>query len=754
MNKLLLILVLAALSLFPVGAIANPVSPEMARKAAVTFLQAMGCKDADSFVDRSDGLPTQHLYLFASDGGGFVLLSANDATAPVLGYSTTNRFDVKNLPAPVAEWLADYDEQIAFYAGLDPSNGLGTKQWALLLNGLMTEAVRDSSVGPLMSTTWNQSPYYNYYCPDNSLAGCAAIAAAQVMKYWAFPTTGYGSRSYYCEDYGSLSANFGNTTYNWSQMPDVLNSSSTQAQIDAVATLVYHVGVSVEMDYSPDGSSASSKNSGNINNASAENALREYFKYKSTLHSVDRADFSPVEFLDILYAELDAARPFIYRGTDEGGHAFVFDGYDTLGLFHVNWGWGGSCDGYYAVGALNPSNGGNPYHFYNKSNAAIIGIEPNFDFDTSAVTTVSARSSNPAWGTTTGSGSYLFGDTVYVRAAANEGCRFLQWSDGCKYNPRPFIATGGVHDFTAIFQHLEGDTLSYCSTFSRVTSLGFSSPQPVQWGIRLPVSTLTHGHHLRQVQVYVNAVGNYTAIIYLDDPSNAVYSQPFVVTDSMKGSWITVALDSLVPVDACHDLWIAFRTDNITYPATMTHYGGNPDGKLWGVSLEPDRRERSFMIRGIFAANPNDYAIYASPNDSSMGSVLGGGSYAPGETVTLTATPATDHRFVGWSDGLLDNPRVFTASQDLSLVANFAPDSVGMAVARPLDVALFPNPTRGNLHIDACEVLSVVVFDRVGRQVAEFRNTCEVDLTTLASGLYTLRILVPNGSHVAKVVKE
>lgn len=756
MRKVFKSFVLAAMLLMSVGASAKHVTPQDAQKVAETFLKGVGCKHVDQLVDRTAETDFHHIYLFTVKDGGFVLLSADDCATPILGYSATALFAVKDMPAHVASWLAGYDEEIARLAQCanDP-----VAQWRELLNGSMPKATMDTAVAPLLTTRWNQSPIYNDMCPaDNAnssghaYAGCTAIATAQVMKYWNFPETGYGSHSYEHNTYGTLSADFCNTTYQWDSMPNSLTSSSAQVKKDAIATLIYHVGVAVEMNYGPNSSGAALDNKGNFDTYSAEKALKEFFKYKSSLNSIFQEDFNPNEYLQILYNELNNSRPFLYAGAEgdsDGGHSFVLDGYDSTGAFHVNWGWGGNYNGFYAIGALNPYN-----YNYNARGRAVIGIEPSYDFDTASVTVVTAVPFDTNYGSTSGDGTYNFGDTVYLRASANEGCRFVKWSDGNKCNPRIFIATGGNYNFTAIIEPLSGDTLSYCTTNKKMTSVGYGTPRDVYWGIRLPASTLTAGHHLREVQLFINSVGNYSTFIFLGNNYAPIYEQPFTATADDKNTWMTIELDTPIPIDGTQDLWIYFHTSDIKYPATFTHYNGNPDGKLWGTSFVPNSRERSLMIRGIFSAEPIDITITATPNDTAMGSVTGSGVYAWGDTATLTATPNLGYFFSQWSDGVADNPRTIVVTEDVTMEAIFARDSVGIVGVEDLGLKLYPNPTNGKVYLEGSVVNMVRVYDLQGRIVASFEGCNEIDLGALGTGVYTLHIITSRGVAVKKIVKK
>jgi hypothetical protein len=208
-----------------------------------------------------------------------------------------------------------------------------------------------------------------------------ATAMAQVMKFWNYPTTGTGFHSYNHSKYGTLNANFGSTTYNWANMPNQLTSSSSSEQKTAVATLMYHCGVSVDMDYDVSangGSGAYVISSTPPKTHCAEYALKTYFGYKSTLQGIQKNDYTQTQWINLLKTELDASRPVLYAGFGDGGHCFIADGYNNNNYFHFNWGWSGSCDGYFALNALNPESGGigSGAGTYNNGQQAVIGIEP------------------------------------------------------------------------------------------------------------------------------------------------------------------------------------------------------------------------------------------------------------------------------------------------------------------------------------------------------------------------------------------
>ena len=656
MRKLLsLLLVVLVMLMHPSVSSALPVDVQKALLVATNFMKTNGEKNIN-LIDVTSATPFSEFYVFSgADGKGFVLVSADDCVKPILGYSATSHFMVKDMPAQVREWLSDYEEQIRFYKehvvpeicssidGVIPVS----QQWSRLLAGESIQTLL-TSVSPLVTTAWDQTPIYNNLCPydsyygERTVTGCVATATAQIMKYWNHPSVGYGSHSY-ISDYGTLSANFGTTTYSWSQMPASLTSSSSTSQINAVATLMSHVGIALETSYdvaANGGSGAHTYINNEPNQWSAETILRYYFKYKGSLHHVLYGDFGDNQWSALLMNELDNNRPMLYSGRDEsGGHCFICDGYNNSGMFHFNWGWSGWCDGYYAIGNLHPSSGGtggNSSYTFNLDNAAVIGIEPNNSFGGN--TTVTAVADNASCGSVTGGGSYTGTNThvVTLTATAASGCRFTQWSDGYKYDVRRFYANGGNYHFTAHFEPLSGDTLGYASG-DYLNSLGNTSTGNNYWGIKLPASTLTNGSDLTKVQLYVSEVGSYTLTVYTgsNSPSTAVHTQSFSTNASHVGHWCTLTLSSPVPVDGTQSLWITFNSSNASYPAAITYGCGNTDALLWGTSFSPiTNRNNSFMIRGIFQPGSGpvvmgDTLSYCG-NSSFYQSIGAGGSFTWG----------------------------------------------------------------------------------------------------------------------------
>lgn len=394
MKKIILLFLL-----LPSLVMASPVSPDKAKKVATHFFENAIQENAvqrrkASFqrieqphskkIRRAVGRSYEPYYIFNNTDGGFVIVAGDDRVQPILAYSADGVFAQENIPVQVQRWLDMYSEQIQFVVDNNISNDSIASLWTFTApNRTMASEV----VEPLIQTYWSQSPLYNNKCPydadlsplgSHPTVGCVACAMGQIMKYWEFPSFGLGSHSYNSANYGTLSANFGRTKYDWANMPERLTTSSTPEQIDAVSTLLYHCGVSVDMMYNCDGDGSSGAyTTGSTlfkwKKATAEEALVDYFGYKAnTIKGVFMDDYTYDEWISLLKNELNNKRPILYTGAHDGsGHAFICDGYDDDDFFHFNWGWGGSYNGYFTL--LTSSY---PLILYPQSQNAVIGIIP------------------------------------------------------------------------------------------------------------------------------------------------------------------------------------------------------------------------------------------------------------------------------------------------------------------------------------------------------------------------------------------
>ena len=293
-------------------------------------------------------------YVFNNDAGGFVIIAGDDAVAPVLGYTSTGVFDANNLPEGLKDLLKSYEQQIA---------ALGKNYKA------NTTSTRAEFTGEKLLNTakWNQGTPFNKYTPNNYVTGCVATAGAIVMKHHGYPAKGVGSHSYTWNGQ-NLTASFEHD-YDWANMPAKYTDGNDEA-FDGVARLMSDLGIAVNMQYAKNGSASALED--------LVTALKKYFGYSKYARHLKIEDLGAEAWNGRLRAEIDANRPVLYAASDAnvGGHSFVIDGYKDES-FSVNWGWGGYCDGFYRIGALNPEAEGKPLgDQYNSSQAAVFALQP------------------------------------------------------------------------------------------------------------------------------------------------------------------------------------------------------------------------------------------------------------------------------------------------------------------------------------------------------------------------------------------
>lgn len=292
---------------------------------------------------RSDKTNNAPYYAFNLEHG-YVIVSGDDEMTELVGYAENGFFDAENVPPQMQLWLNGYAEYVA---AVQSGKAKARK---ILLSDSPSVVVE-----PLVTTKWNQDAPFNNFAPeytdDNNntqrcATGCAATAMAQIMKFHNWPEQGVGHYSYEHQSFGTISSDFSEHVYDWTNMIDRYNNGEySNVQADAVALLMKDCGVSLNMNYGP------------VSGASIYSytpAFKNYFRYSS--RTVNRSGCETAEFTRIITDELQEGRPIIYCGTGEdGGHAFVVDGYDTNYFLHVNWGWGGYSDGYFDMNYMDPA---------------------------------------------------------------------------------------------------------------------------------------------------------------------------------------------------------------------------------------------------------------------------------------------------------------------------------------------------------------------------------------------------------------
>ena len=288
-------------------------------------------------------------YVFNTSERSFVIIAGDDAHRPVIGYSDQSAFDASNIPPALAYYLDGVAECMLPLRHAVATPDVAAEWNSVLQHGRLISRHGGRGTGYFCQTQWNQDYPYNCCCPDDpagsgghAIVGCLATAMSQLMRFWAYPAQGIGSHCYYHEDYGEICADFGNTTYDWDNMPNKLSESSSDAEKLATGTLCFHCGVTIDMGYGPDGSGGAS--------GPIPGVMHQYFNYCDAIVQLRRDDFETETWKAMVREQFDMGWPMYYGGCQDGGcHAFVCDGYDDFDMFHFNLGWGGSSDGWYLI---------------------------------------------------------------------------------------------------------------------------------------------------------------------------------------------------------------------------------------------------------------------------------------------------------------------------------------------------------------------------------------------------------------------
>ncbi len=352
MKKGVLLLVVFACTL---STFAQRVDTDEATQVAVQFWKSHGFSNNATAPTVVMATPVSYnneviYYQIDMSPQDWILVSATKASVPVLAYSPTGSFVADSLPENCEAWIGQYQQKLAEIIDKQlPSTPEIDGQWQEVLHG--NGLVKTRGVEPFLTSLWDQGRYYNDMCPadpagpgGHCYAGCVPTAMGQICNYFRWPNTGLGSYAYDDPVYGTLSADFENTTYRWDEMATSLNGQNL-----AVAELLFHLGVSCDLVYGPDGSG--------MYNHKAAYALRTFFKYDPATEYVYR-DSTSMDWDSLLVSHLDRRIPMYYAGwsvPNINGHAFVVDGYQDDNYYHFNWGWSGSANGYFYTNALNPS---------------------------------------------------------------------------------------------------------------------------------------------------------------------------------------------------------------------------------------------------------------------------------------------------------------------------------------------------------------------------------------------------------------
>ena len=387
-KKIIVLCCVMAIAIIPFNAVAENIDADAALTTAKAFMSnsltpsfklSAGAELKLIHVEPSKTVDKANAYYaFNIIGGGFIIVAGDDRAHQILGYSDSGQLDFNRMPSNARALLNGYAEEINY---LQSHPEIAASPTPRLTSG--------TGVAPLIKSHWGQEMPYYLQCPtyngEYCVVGCVATAMSQVMHYWQYPTTSPELNAYYCYDLGQTLPAMPETSFDYSKMLNsychwdyeqgkLIQDEYTDEQVEAVAKLARYCGQAVRMGYSPEGSGAY---------VTDQLSAMKKFGYSSSADDVSRESWWGNSYTDeqwegMIRAELDAGRPILYSANDysAGGHAFVCDGYNQEGLFHFNFGWYGTCDGWYVSTALNMIHrDGEALHF-NWNHEMLTGVEP------------------------------------------------------------------------------------------------------------------------------------------------------------------------------------------------------------------------------------------------------------------------------------------------------------------------------------------------------------------------------------------
>ena len=391
---------------------AGPVSKESAQQKAVQFFNSKyALARGKHKIELALASNTYYVFNIESDKG-FVIVSGDDSTPDILGYSLSGSFDSQNMPDNMRSFLKSYRDQIEAIQ-------------SHRANPVPRQTVEGDAISPLLEgINYDQGDPYNQMCPDGKaivngvettkkcVTGCVSTAMAQVLRYYCYPSQTTAVIPAYREV-----SEYDLTTIDWPNVLPTYTGSESQEQKDAVATLFALCGASVKMVYGTGSSSSSS--------SSVPDALITYFGFGSGVKNIKRNNYRAAKWNQLIYNELNAGRPVIYSGQSSGGgHSFIVDGYSSDDYFHVNWGWSGYQDNYFLLSVVDPgassgigsSSSSDGYSF---AQDAVVGIAPDYagdDVPTPVVMSTNEILSGNTTEFTRGGSSEDFSFSVYFSA--------------------------------------------------------------------------------------------------------------------------------------------------------------------------------------------------------------------------------------------------------------------------------------------------------------------------------------------------
>lgn len=760
MKKLLLT---AFVFLFSLGRLAaGPVDVKTAQSIGEKFVRAnmetlRNFRTTKHIGTWTDAKGTASLYLFNIDDKGFYIVAADDRSKPILAYSDEGALDFNNIPSNMAYYLDRYTKAISFAIENDlEAEAEIVEEWNLVRSkGVVTENTLNRSVEPLIDLLWNQDSPYNLYCPaayggpgGRAYVGCVADAMAMVMKFWNYPDAGVGEHSYTPPGFPQQSVTFGEA-YDWDNMPKQLYNSSPQNQIHAIAILMYHCGVSINMGYGSDGSGAYS--------IDVPEAMYSHFKYTEEMEHKYRESYTKKEWEDLLIANFDQGFPALYSGHSvaSGGHAFVCDGYTDNRYFHFNWGWTGAGNGNFAIDALNPVVWGQSMQF-NDGQGAIFDMIPGYLYETMAMAPEVETRVNSVY-------SKKGTITVEVPTKSESGAelttidKVVIMRDGVEIYSESNVTPGSVVTY-------EDEVPQYgCYTYTvYAVSNGFKG--------RLENETLLYGStcEWKLISTTTSFQGWNSATLQFLTSDGSVFEE-ITTTNSNpismpiqipEGEFSLRWTEPMAPLTS-----IVIKLKNSSNE-TVYDYSGPSSGLNGTIFSGENSCENCQAPEGLTAeekfmnghsgtliswekkGEPEEFVIYRSADGDDYDKVA---SVAGTETQYFDAVDAGTYYYQVTADnGNCESMPAATADGD----ADFVMIDITYIVENSINAAVYPNPARDNLNIEAEGLMNVTLYNMVGQKVFEQNIDADefvLDMTSMQNGVYMLKVVSRKGEMTQRI---
>ena len=738
-------------------------------------------------------------YVFNIGEHSFVIIAGDDAHRPVIGYSDQSAFDAANIPPALVYYLDGVAECMLRLRHAVATPEVAAEWNSVLQHGRLIPR-HSRGTGYFCQTQWNQTYPYNYCCPEDpagsgghAIVGCLATAMSQLMRFWAYPTQGIGDHCYYHSDYGQICADFGNTTYDWDNMPNVLNNNSSEAEKLATGTLCFHCGVTIDMGYGPDGSGGAS--------GPIPGVMHTYFNYCDAIVQLRRNDYETETWKAMVREQFDMGWPMYYGGCDNGGcHAFVCDGYDDNDMFHFNLGWGGGSDGWYLIDDAPYTNPADamfnfvPAEVYNQTPSLPVDFtavpvsdtdlkvqltwtNPTTTLDGTALETIEqvvvlrdneviATMTDVAPGATlefedAGVPRYdVFHYAVYVVANGRVG----------KHANIMKVAVGPSCDWRVIMTSNEnqgwkgGIITVYSPTGREITSMTTTNASAVQVEPALPLGRISFGwtapeETVSQMAFVIKDANGQTVYSY-SGSSDDLAAGVFFETNNSCGNEMTCEVPQNLVATAQGDAIL------LTWDA-VEHLG-------YGYTLYRDDMLYRLVPSGTtlldetfeIASNQKIKLLWKTPqpNDGLAGYYLfrkegEDGEYHRIKLMGSSATNYTDNSLIQEGDYYY---RLYAYYRDLDCTSSpanrhyhpnefelhvyFSPTGVGEDES---SVKVYPNPTKGLVNVEAEGMTSVELYNTLGQRVVRkdvAGNQTVLNLQDATQGLYLLRVTTEKGA--------